>query len=144
MGSSEVDTSWKEDLSLGISNLISVEEHSAQSFITSEDDFWLKLINEVRIIRTYCMEVVLEQVPKDGKKLFITAGDLLGMYYTILEEKHEGRNQKWCCLKHLLSAYMRLTETANKFYEIENISKPENNSNFLEKIKKGYSLLKGG
>lgn len=82
----KLDLSSSEDLSIGIMNLISIEEHL---FFTSQKtgkDKYLDLLNEVRLIRTE----LLKEIIKD----------------------YEG--EVWCISKHLLAASMRLMEVGTK------------------------------
>lgn len=135
----EKDLSWKEDLSCGVMNLINLEEHIEHSFIISSNDKWINLLNEVRKIRTYCMKVILEVEKKDARKILIYSGDLIGMYYWLLEEKIEG--EFWCCLKHLLASSMRLSEVSTKFLEDSYV---DLDKGFFDYIKKGIKKMKGG
>jgi hypothetical protein len=82
----ELDLSSGEDLSIGIMNLISIEEHL---FFTSQKTGkkeYLHLLNEVRLMRTE----LLKKIVKD----------------------YEG--EVWCIGKHLLAASMRLIEVGTK------------------------------
>lgn len=82
----KLDLSSDEDLSIGIMNLISIEEHlhfTAQK--TGKQDYY-ELLDEVRHMRT----------------------ELLGM---IIKE-YEG--EVWCISKHLLASSMRLMEVGTK------------------------------
>ncbi len=82
----DLDLSSDEDLSIGIMNLISIEEHL---FFTSQKtgkSSYLDLLNEVRLMRT----------------------DLLKMIIT----DYEG--EVWCISKHLLAASMRVMEVGTK------------------------------
>ena len=81
-----LDLSSGEDLSIGIMNLISIEEHL---FFTSQKTKlpkYLKLLNEVRKMRTD----LLREIIKD----------------------YEG--EVWCISKHLLAASMRVMEVGTK------------------------------
>jgi len=81
-----LDLSSGEDLSIGVMNLISIEEHL---FFTSQKTGkpqYLDLLNEVRLIRTE----LLKKIIKD----------------------YEG--EVWCISKHLLSASMRVMEVGTK------------------------------
>ncbi len=81
-----LDLSSGEDLSIGIMNLISIEEHL---FFTSQklkEPKYLKLLNEIRQMRTE----LLKEIIKD----------------------YEG--EVWCISKHLLAASMRLMEVGTK------------------------------
>lgn len=82
----ELDLSAGEDLSIGIMNLISIEEHlffTAQK--TGKSDY-LTLLNEIRLMRTE----LLKEIIKD----------------------YEG--EVWCISKHLLAASMRIMEVGTK------------------------------
>lgn len=82
----DIDLSADEDLSIGIMNLISIEEHL---FFTSQKtgkNQYLDLLNEVRIMRAE----LLKKIIKD----------------------YEG--EVWCISKHLLAASMRLMEVGTK------------------------------
>lgn len=82
----KLDLSSDEDLSIGIMNLVSIEEHL---FFTSQKTGkpkYLDLLNEVRLMRTELMKKIITD--------------------------YEG--EVWCISKHLLAATMRLTEVGTK------------------------------
>jgi len=82
----KVDLSSSEDLSIGIMNLISIEEHL---FFTSQKTGkpqYLDLLNEIRGMRTELMKKIIKD--------------------------YEG--EVWCISKHLLAASMRLMEVGTK------------------------------
>jgi len=82
----KLDLSSSEDLSIGVMNLISIEEHL---FFTSQKtgkQKYLNLLNEVRSIRIE----LLKEIIKD----------------------YEG--EVWCISKHLLAASMRVMEVGTK------------------------------
>jgi len=82
----KLDLSSDEDLSIGIMNLISIEEHL---FFTSQKtgkQMYLDLLNEVRLMRTELMGKIIKD--------------------------YEG--EVWCISKHLLAASMRLMEVGTK------------------------------
>jgi hypothetical protein len=82
----KLDLSSDEDLSIGIMNLIAIEEHL---FFTAEKtgkSSYLDLLNEVRQMR----KELLQKIIKD----------------------YEG--EVWCISKHLLAACMRLMEVGTK------------------------------
>ena len=81
-----LDLSSGEDLSIGIMNLISIEEHLFYTSQKTKNRKYLDLLNEVRVMRTELMK----QIIKD----------------------YEG--EVWCISKHLLSASMRLMEVGTK------------------------------
>jgi len=82
----KLDLSSDEDLSIGIMNLISIEEHLFFTAQKTGKDSYLTLLNEVREIR----KVMLKKIIKE----------------------YEG--EVWCISKHLLAASMRLMEVGTK------------------------------
>jgi hypothetical protein len=85
-GKNSLDLSSKEDLAIGIMNLISIEEHLFYTFNKTKNNKYLELLNEVREMR----KSLLKEIIKD----------------------YEGEN--WCISKHLLAAAMRLMEVGTK------------------------------
>jgi len=81
-----LDLSSGEDLSIGIMNLISVEEHLFFTFNKTKDTNYLNLLNDIRKLRTE----LLKEIIKD----------------------YEG--EVWCISKHLLAASMRIMEVGTK------------------------------
>lgn len=82
----KLDLSSGEDLSVGIMNLISIEEHL---FFTSQktgNPKYMDLLNEVRTMRTSLLKEIIKE--------------------------YEG--EVWCISKHLLAASMRLLEVGTK------------------------------
>jgi hypothetical protein len=82
----KIDLSSSEDLSIGIMNLISIEEHlffTAQK--TGKKDY-LDLLNEVRVMRVELLKKIIKN--------------------------YEG--EEWCLSKHFLAASMRLMEVGTK------------------------------
>lgn len=84
--SDKVDLSSKEDLAVAIMNLIGIEEHLFFTYNKTNDEKYLKLLNETRELR----KKYLGQIVKNPK------GEI------------------WCISKHLLSASMRLMEVGTK------------------------------
>src|SRR3989344_3863994 len=82
----DLDLSSGEDLSIGIMNLISIEEHLFYTFNKTKDPKYLDLLNEVRLMRTELMKEIVKNP--------------------------EG--ETWCLSKHLLAASMRLMEVGTK------------------------------
>src|SRR3972149_9144795 len=82
----ELDLSSGEDLSIGIMNLISIEEHLFFTSQKTKDKKYLELLDEVRRMRTE----LLKEIIKD----------------------YEG--EVWCISKHLLAASMRVMEVGTK------------------------------
>lgn len=81
-----LDLSSGEDLSIGIMNLISIEEHLFFTFNKTGEEKYLSLLNQIRLMRTQ----LLKEIIKD----------------------YEG--EVWCISKHLLAASMRLMEVGTK------------------------------
>ncbi len=82
----KLDLSSDEDLSIGIMNLISMEEHFFFTYNKTKDEKYLDLLNEIREIR----KSALKRIIKD----------------------YEGEN--WCISKHLLASSMRFMEVGTK------------------------------
>lgn len=82
----ELDLSSGEDLSIGVMNLISIEEHLFYTSQKTKDKKYMDLLDEVRRMRTE----LLREIIKD----------------------YEG--EVWCISKHLLAASMRVMEVGTK------------------------------
>lgn len=82
----KLDLSSDEDLSIGIMNLISIEEHLFFTFNKTKDEKYLDLLNEVREMRKALLKRIIKH--------------------------YEG--EVWCISKHLLAASMRLMEVGTK------------------------------
>src|SRR3989304_1689792 len=82
----ELDLSSGEDLSIGIMNLISIEEHLFYTSQKTGDKKYLDLVNEIRGMRTELMKEIIKD--------------------------YEG--EVWCISKHLLAASMRVMEVGTK------------------------------
>src|SRR3989344_7647909 len=85
----ELDISIMEDLSIGLMNLISLEEHCFFSYAKTKDDKFLKMLDNVRELR---------------KKLML------------LIVKKDDESEKWCMSKHFLASSMRLFEIGNRLF----------------------------
>lgn len=83
----KLDLSSGEDLSIGIMNLISMEEHLFFTLEKTEDEKYLDLLNEVREMRKQLLKMIIKD--------------------------YEG--EVWCMSKHLLAASMRLMEVGTKY-----------------------------
>lgn len=92
-----LDLSSGEDLSIGIMNLISIEEHLFYTYGKLKKHRYLDLLNEVRLMRTE----LLKDIIKD----------------------YEG--EVWCISKHLLAASMRVMEVGTKELKKGNKKKAE-------------------
>src|SRR3990170_19062 len=82
----DLDLSSGEDLSIGVMNLISIEEHLFFTSQKTKDRKYMDLLDEVRRMRTE----LLKEIIKD----------------------YEG--EVWCISKHLLAASMRIMEVGTK------------------------------
>lgn len=82
----QLDLSAGEDLSIGIMNLISIEEHLFYTSQKTGKKSYLDLLNEVRVMRTELMREIIKD--------------------------YEG--EVWCISKHLLAASMRVMEVGTK------------------------------
>ena len=76
-----------EDLSIGLMNLISLEEHAFFSYVKTQDEKFLSILDNVREIR----KRLLKKIVKDN----------------------DG-SEKWCMSKHLLASSMRFFEVGNR------------------------------
>ena len=81
-----LDLSAGEDLSIGVMNLISIEEHLFFTYNKTKQSKYLDLLNEVRLMRTTLMKQIIKNY----------AGE------------------EWCIGKHLLAASMRVMEVGTK------------------------------
>ena len=82
----KLDLSSDEDLSIGIMNLIAIEEHLFYTSQKTGKQSYLDLLNEVRIMRTELLKEIITD--------------------------YEG--EVWCIPKHLLAVSMRLMEVGTK------------------------------
>ncbi len=82
----KIDLSSDEDLSIGIMNLIAIEEHLFFTAQKTGKNSYLDLLNEVRVMRTELLKLIIKD--------------------------YEG--EIWCISKHLLAASMRLIEVGTK------------------------------
>lgn len=85
----ELDLSRDEDLSIGLMNLISLEEHLFFTHEKTGNKKHLEILSEVRKIRTESMEEIV----------------------------NDTEGEEWCISKHLLSASMRFRETGDKMLD---------------------------
>ena len=82
----KLDLSSDEDLSIGIMNLISIEEHLFFTAEKTENPAYYKILAEVREMRKELLKKIIKE--------------------------YEG--EVWCISKHLLSSSMRLMEVGTK------------------------------
>lgn len=100
-----IDLSSGEDLSIGIMNLISIEEHLFFTLQKTKDKKYLDLLNEIRLMRTDLMRNIVKD----------PAGEV------------------WCISKHLLASSMRVMEVGTK--ELKKGNKKEAGSLFEKSYK---------
>lgn len=82
----ELDLSSGEDLSVGVMNLIGIEEHLFFTYGKTKNKQYLDLLDEIRQMRIELMKKIIKD--------------------------YEG--EEWCVSKHLLAASMRLMEVGTK------------------------------
>lgn len=85
----ELDLSRDEDLSIGLMNLISLEEHLFFTHEKTDSDQSLEILSEIRKIRTEAMQELV----------------------------NDTEGEEWCISKHLLAAAMRFRETGDKMLD---------------------------
>jgi len=85
----KLDISKDQDLSIGLMNLVSLEEHSFFSYAKTQDDRFLEVLDTVRELRKKLLAKVVKK-----------ADD----------------SETWCMSKHLLASSMRLYEVANRLF----------------------------
>lgn len=100
-----IDLSSGEDLSIGIMNLISIEEHLFFTLQKTKNQKYLDLLNEIRLMRTDLMKNIVKD----------PAGEV------------------WCISKHLLASSMRIMEVGTK--ELKKGNKKEANILFEKSYK---------
>ena len=88
----EADLSRDEDLSIGIMNLISLEEHLFFTAMKTNDAKYLELLNQIRSIRKQMLAKIVTNP----------------------------QGEEWCISKHLLAASMRLMEVGTKELSTKN------------------------
>jgi len=84
---SSLDISAWEDLSIGLMNLVSLEEHCFFSYVKTEDEKFLRILEAVRELRKKLLTLIV---------------------------KKDDESEKWCMSKHLLASSMRLYEVGNR------------------------------
>ena len=83
---SGLDLSAAEDLSIGLMNLVSLEEHAFFSYMKTKQDRFLEMLNIVRSLRKKLLKKVVNKDDSEG----------------------------WCMSKHLLASSMRVYEVGTK------------------------------
>lgn len=94
----ELDLSSGEDLSIGVMNLISIEEHLFFTYNKTGNKNYIDLLNEVRLMRTELMKEIVKNP--------------------------EG--ESWCLSKHFLAASIRVMEVGTKELKKGNEKKARN------------------
>lgn len=87
-GKDNLDLSSGEDLSIALMNLISLEEHFLFSFMKTENNKYLRFLEQIRELRKKLLAKIV---------------------------KKDDDSEKWCISKHLLATTMRLTEVGTKY-----------------------------
>jgi hypothetical protein len=87
----KADLSLFEDLTVGLMNLISLEEHFFFSYAKTSDATYLTYLNEIRNIRKKILPLIVKN-PK---------------------------GEEWCASKHLLASSMRFYEVGTKLLSQE-------------------------
>ncbi len=82
-----LDISAWEDLSIGLMNLVSLEEHSFFSYVKTQDEKFLEILSTVRELRKKLLALIV---------------------------KKDDESEKWCMSKHFLASSMRLYEVGNR------------------------------
>ena len=91
-------SSW-EDLSIGLMNLVSLEEHSFFSYVKTNDEKFLEILEITREMRKNLLKLIV---------------------------KEDDESEKWCMSKHLLASSMRLYEVGNRLLHENKIQEAKN------------------
>ena len=83
----KLDLSAWEDLSIGLMNLVSLEEHAFFSYIKTQDEKFLSILENVREMRKNLLKLIV---------------------------KDDDGSEKWCMSKHFLASSMRMFEVGNR------------------------------
>lgn len=82
-----LDLSAWEDLSIGLMNLVSLEEHAFFSYIKTNDKKFFEILENVREMRKELLKLIV---------------------------KDDDGSEKWCMSKHFLASSMRMFEVGNR------------------------------
>ena len=82
-----LDISAWEDLSIALMNLVSLEEHCFFSYVKTQDNKFLDILETVRELRKKLLALIV---------------------------KENDESEKWCMSKHFLASSMRLYEVGNR------------------------------
>ena len=88
--SNKLDLSVGEDLSIGLMNLVSLEEHFLFSYMKTEEPRYLEFLEQTREVRKRLLAKIVKK--EDGDF-----------------------GEQWCISKHLLATSMRLMEVGTKY-----------------------------
>ena len=94
-----LDLSAWEDLSIGLMNLVSLEEHSFFSYVKTNDEKFLEILEITREMRKNLLKLIV---------------------------KEDDESEKWCMSKHLLASSMRLYEVGNRLLHENKIQEAKN------------------
>ncbi len=92
-----LDISAWEDLSIGLMNLVSLEEHSFFSYIKTHDEKFLEILNIARELRKKLLKLIVKPESRGDN-----------------DNNEDDGSEKWCMSKHLLASSMRLYEVGNR------------------------------
>ncbi len=84
----QLDLTAGEDLSVALMNLVSLEEHSFFSYIKTNNEKFLEILEICRELRKKILAKIIEK---------------------------DDDSEKWCMSKHLLASSMRLFEVGNRY-----------------------------
>jgi len=83
----ELDLSMGEDLSIALMNIVSLEEHAFFSYVKTNEDKFLGILETCRELRKRLLSKIV---------------------------KKDDDSEKWCMSKHLLASSMRIYEVGNR------------------------------
>ena len=94
----ELDLSSGEDLSIGIMNLISIEEHLFYTYNKTRDVKYIDLLNEIRKMRTDLMREIIKNNKDKAEGLFQKSYQLYSLFWGlnlgVVSTKDVTRNTK--------------------------------------------------
>lgn len=96
MANEKIDLSLQDEIINLIKELQEIESHSIASWIGTRKGKYLKILNKSRELRTKWAELIFTE---------------------------EENSQKWCDIKHILSASKRATEVATKYLSLNDEEK---------------------
>jgi len=132
----KLDLSSSEDLSIGIMNLIAIEEHLFYTSQKTGKQSYLDLLNEVRIMRTG----LLKEIIKDYEgEVWCISKHLLAASMRIMEvgtkELKKGNKKKaWSLFEKSYNLYSLFWGINLKIVEVEKVTKKENSNSIFDKL----------